>query len=79
MSRPPCAARPTRVEGALGALELPLGRYLLELEAGAAEGRSWFGEPGRAELVDWAPVLTRAGVPARPAPGRASPTWSSPC
>jgi hypothetical protein len=30
--------------------------------AGSAEGRSWFGEPGRAELVDWEPVLERAGV-----------------
>ena len=37
-------------------------RYLLELEADSAEGRSWFGEPGRAELVDWEPVLERAGV-----------------
>jgi hypothetical protein len=55
-----------RVDAALGRLELPLGLYLLELEAGVAEGRSWFGEPGRAELVDWAPVLSRAGVPADP-------------
>src|SRR5579884_3027071 len=51
-----------RVETALAGLERPLGRYLLELEAQAAEGRSWFGEPGRAELVDWQPVLDRAGV-----------------
>ena len=51
-----------RVETALTGLEAPLGRYLLELEADAAEGRSWFGEPGEAELVDWEPVLTRAGV-----------------
>ena len=51
-----------RVETALAGLEQPLGRYLLELEADVAEGRSWFGEPGRAELVDWAPVLERAGV-----------------
>src|SRR5213592_2847625 len=51
-----------RVETALAGLEEPLGRYLLELEAGSAEGRSWFGEPGRAELVDWQPVLDRAGV-----------------
>jgi hypothetical protein len=55
-----------RVETALMGLEDPLGRYLLELEAGAAEGRSWFGEPGEAELVDWEPVLRRAGVPAAP-------------
>ena len=51
-----------RVETALAGLEDPLGRYLLELEADAAEGRSWFGEPGQAELVDWEPVLDRAGV-----------------
>ncbi len=51
-----------RVETALAGLEAPLGRYLLELEADAAEGRSWFGEPSRAELVDWEPVLDRAGV-----------------
>jgi hypothetical protein len=51
-----------RVETALAGLERPLGRYLLELEAAAAEGRSWFGEPSGAELVDWEPVLERAGV-----------------
>jgi hypothetical protein len=51
-----------RVETALAGLERPLGRYLLELEAQAAEGRSWFGEPSGAELVDWEPVLERAGV-----------------
>ena len=51
-----------RVETALAGLERPLGRYLLELEGGEAEGRSWFGEPGPAELVDWEPVLERAGV-----------------
>ena len=51
-----------RVETALAGLEAPLGRYLLELEADQAEGRSWFGEPGPGELVDWAPVLDRAGV-----------------
>ena len=51
-----------RVETALSGLERPLGRYLLELEPEVAEGRSWFGEPGAAELVDWEPVLTRAGV-----------------
>jgi hypothetical protein len=55
-----------RVEVALSALEEPLGRYLLELEAGEAEGRSWFGEPSDAELVDWRPVLSRAGVPVSP-------------
>ena len=51
-----------RVETALAGLEAPLKRYLCELEADAAEGRSWYGGPGAAELIDWAPVLTRAGV-----------------
>jgi hypothetical protein len=55
-----------RAETALAGLEEPLGRYLLELEADRAEGRSWYGEPGRAELVEWAPVLRRAGVVASP-------------
>jgi hypothetical protein len=55
-----------RVETALAGLERPLGRYLLELEADSAEGRSWFGEPSRAELVDWEPVLARAGVKVGP-------------
>ena len=55
-----------RVETALAGLERPLGRYLLELEADHAEGRSWFGEPGPAELVDWEPVLDRAGVHVAP-------------
>ncbi len=55
-----------RVEVALAGLETPLGRYLLELEADQAEGRSWFGEPGHAELVDWEPVLDRAGVKVAP-------------
>jgi hypothetical protein len=55
-----------RCETALAGLERPLGRYLLELEADRAEGRSWYGEPGRAELVEWEPVLRRAGVIASP-------------
>jgi hypothetical protein len=55
-----------RVETALAGLETPLGRYLLELEADQAEGRSWFGEPGPGELVDWEPVLSRAGVHVAP-------------
>jgi len=54
------------VDAALDDLENPLSRYLLELEADHAEGRTWFGEPGAAELVDWAPVLVRAGVTADP-------------
>lgn len=56
-----------RVETAIAGLERPLGRYLLELEADRAEGRSWYGEPGAAELMDWEPVLNRAGVHAAPA------------
>jgi hypothetical protein len=51
-----------RVETALTGLEEPLRRYLLELEAEVLEGRSWYGGPGRAELLDWEPVLRRAGV-----------------
>ena len=43
-------------------LETPLGRYLLELEADQAEGRSWYGAPGAAELLEWEPILNRAGV-----------------
>ena len=72
-----------RVETALAGLEGPLDRYLLELEAEALEGRSWYGGPGAAELLDWEPVLDarrraraagarRAGVPrARRARARA--------
>jgi hypothetical protein len=55
-----------RVETALTGLETPLGRYLLELEPEVAEGRSWYGEPGAAELREWQPVLKRAGVHASP-------------
>jgi hypothetical protein len=55
-----------RVETALAGLETPLSRYLLELEADTAEGRSWYGGPGAGELVEWTPVLTRAGVTACP-------------
>ena len=55
-----------RVETALSGLEEPLKRYLLELEADALVGRSWYGGPGVAELVDWEPVLSRAGVDVRP-------------
>jgi hypothetical protein len=51
-----------RVETALTGLEEPLRRYLLELDGEALEGRSWYAGPGAAELIDWAPVLTRAGV-----------------
>jgi hypothetical protein len=55
-----------RVETAITGLEEPLERYLLELEAEEAEGRSWYGGPGVAELVNWAPVLERAGVHVQP-------------
>ena len=51
-----------RVETALTGLEEPLERYLLELEAEVLESRSWYAGPGAAELIDWEPVLTRAGV-----------------
>ena len=51
-----------RVETALTGLEEPLKRYLLELDAEVLEGRSWYGGPSSAELLDWEPVLTRAGV-----------------
>src|SRR3954467_7724119 len=49
-----------RAATAVMGLERPLERYLLELEPERAEGRSWYGGPGAAELVDWEPVLTRA-------------------
>ena len=55
-----------RVETALAGLEPPLSRYLLELEPERAEGRSWYGGPGAGELVEWRPVLLRAGVRACP-------------
>jgi hypothetical protein len=50
-----------RVETALTGLEEPLKRSLFELEAEVAEGRAWSGAPGSAELLDWEPVLNRAG------------------
>jgi hypothetical protein len=55
-----------RVSAAIAELEAPLERYLLELQPERAEGGTWFGEPGAAELVDWEPVLDRAGVDADP-------------
>ena len=55
-----------RVETALAGLEAPLSRYLVELEPERAEGRSWYGGPGAGELVEWRPVLDRAGVHACP-------------
>ena len=51
-----------RAETALAGLEKPLGRFLLELEPDVAEGRSWYGEPGAGEGLEWDAVLRRAGV-----------------
>ena len=53
-----------RAETALTGLERPLSRFLLELEPDGAEGRSWYGEPGAGEVLEWEPVLKRAGVAA---------------
>ncbi len=55
-----------RVETALAGLERPLSQYLLELEPERVEGRSWYAGPGAGELVEWRPVLDRAGVRACP-------------
>ena len=55
-----------RVETALAGLEQPLSDYLVTLEPDQAEGRSWYGGPGAGELVEWRPVLDRAGVRACP-------------
>src|SRR5438128_12659593 len=55
-----------RIETALVGLEVPLDRYLLELGADRAEGRSWYGGPGAGELIEWEPVLKRAGVTVSP-------------
>jgi hypothetical protein len=55
-----------RAETAVAGLERPIERYLLELAPASAEGRSWYGEPGAGELIEWAPVLNRAGVAASP-------------
>ena len=43
-----------------------LAAYLIELEPDRAEGSSWYGGPGAGELVEWRPVLERAGVTACP-------------
>jgi hypothetical protein len=58
--------RAAAAEDALVALDEPLGRYLLELQPDGTEGRSWYGQPGSAEVVDWEPVLDRAGLDADP-------------
>ena len=44
-----------RVETAIAGLEVPLSRYLLELEPERAEGRSWYGGPGRGRARRVAP------------------------
>src|SRR5215218_1273311 len=62
-----------RVETALTGLERPLARYLLELEPTFAEGGSWYSQPSIAELLDWEPVLRRAGV--RACPNRIAKTY----
>ena len=52
-----------RVETALAGLETPLGRYLVELEADRAEGRSWYSGPGAGQHrspLDELAVLVRA-------------------
>ncbi len=51
-----------RVETAVAGLEGPLGQYLIELQPEQTEGRSWYLGPGAGELVEWKPVLDRAGV-----------------
>jgi hypothetical protein len=56
-----------RAETALAGLERPLSRYLLELQPEEENGRSWYGEPGAGEVVEWEAVLKRAGVTASPA------------
>ncbi len=55
-----------RAETALTGLEHPLSRFLLELGTQGAEGRSWYGEPGAGEVLEWDAVLKRAGVVAAP-------------
>jgi len=55
-----------RIETALTGLEAPLAQYLLELEPELAEGGTWYSQPSIAELIDWRPVLNRAGVHASP-------------
>ena len=59
-----------RIETALVGLEVPLDRYLIELGVERAEGRSWYGGPGAGELIEWEPVLKRAGVARAMASGR---------
>jgi hypothetical protein len=55
-----------RIETALTGLEEPLAQYLLELEPQQAEVGTWYSQPSIAELIDWGPVLIRAGVHVSP-------------
>ncbi len=63
-----------RAETALVGLERPLDRYLLELEPDRAEGRSWYGGPGRRRA---ARVGARAasGPACTPAPTRVAQAY----
>ena len=54
------------VETALAGLAAPLSAYLLAPAPDRVEGRSWYAGPGAGELVEWRPVLERAGVTACP-------------
>src|SRR4051812_46297301 len=49
-----------RAETALAGLDHPLDRYLLELEADRAEGRSWDGGPPARARIEGGRVPTRA-------------------
>ena len=68
-----------RAETALAGLEEPLGRYLLELEPDVAEGRSWYGEPGAGEVLEWEPGAERGRASRSRRTGSRRPTSSSRC
>ena len=53
---------------ALEPLDAALADFLSQLRPKDTEGRSWYGEPGAGELVDWGPVLSRAGLAVSSAP-----------
>ena len=55
-----------RVEVALAGLERAARPVPARARGRRGRGRSWFGEPSDAELVDWRPVLERAGVAVSP-------------
>jgi hypothetical protein len=54
------------VETAIAGLEGPPSATCSELSLSGAEGCSWYLGPGAGELVEWRPVLDRAGVHACP-------------